>query len=169
MDIDWHIGDVIAKLRNRRRMNQTAMAEKVGVSKATIVRAEDGDPKVSRETYINIARVLGTQLVALEVEAARLQEKQPIRQAAVSESHTMAVGPTGDVGQSSGEGLARGSQADQTPALPVSPAAIRKVAADLVPVVRARAAALARAARKPPAAAQRDASRARAGRGRSRR
>lgn len=76
MDINWHIGDVIAKLRKRRRMNQTLMAERVGVSKATIVRAEDGDPKVSRETYINIAEVLGTKLVALEVEAARLQECQ---------------------------------------------------------------------------------------------
>jgi len=72
MDIDWHIGDVIAKLRKQRRMNQTVLADKVGVNKATIVRAEDGDPKVSRATYIKIAKVLGTQIAALEVEAARL-------------------------------------------------------------------------------------------------
>lgn len=77
MEINWHIGDVIAKLRKRRRMNQTVMAERVGVSKATIVRAENGDPKVSRQTYINIAGVLGTKLAALEVEAARLQDRQP--------------------------------------------------------------------------------------------
>jgi DNA-binding XRE family transcriptional regulator len=73
MNIDWHIGDVITKLRKQRRMNQTVLAKKVGVSKATIVRAEDGDPKVSRQTYVNIARVLGTKLASLEVEAARLE------------------------------------------------------------------------------------------------
>ncbi len=50
MDIYWHIGDVITKLRKRRRMNQTVLAEKVGVSKATIVRAEDGDVQRHRIT-----------------------------------------------------------------------------------------------------------------------
>ena len=73
--IDWHIGDVIVKLRKHRRMNQTALAKKVGVNKATIVRAEAGEPKVSRETYIHIARVLGTTLATLEVEAARLAQE----------------------------------------------------------------------------------------------
>lgn len=73
MDIDWHIGDVITKLRTRRRLNQTALAKVVGVNKATIVRAEDGDLKVSRETYLKIANALQTTLAALESEAARLQ------------------------------------------------------------------------------------------------
>lgn len=73
VDIDWHIGDVIRAIRKRRRgMSQTVLAKRVGVNKATIVRAEAGDPKVSRETYINIAKVLGTDLAFLEVEAARL-------------------------------------------------------------------------------------------------
>jgi DNA-binding XRE family transcriptional regulator len=94
MDIDWHIGDVIAKLRKRRRMNQTVLAGKVGVSKATIVRAEDGDPKVSRETYMNIARVLGIDLAALEVEAARLGTGTS-HQPDVSGSHTRTVAPSG--------------------------------------------------------------------------
>lgn len=75
MDIEWNIGDVIAKLRRGKRMNQTALAEKVGVNKATIVRAEDGDPKVSRDTYLKIASTLGTELVRLEMEASRLQGK----------------------------------------------------------------------------------------------
>jgi DNA-binding XRE family transcriptional regulator len=73
VDIEWNIGDVITKLRKRRRMNQTVLGEKVGVNKATIVRAEQGDPKVSRETYIKIATVLGTKLAVLEMEAARLE------------------------------------------------------------------------------------------------
>lgn len=74
VDINWHIGDVIRRLRKRHRgMNQTKLAEKVGVNKATIVRAEQGDPKVSRDTYIKIATVLGTKLAVLEMEAARLE------------------------------------------------------------------------------------------------
>lgn len=78
VDIDWHIGDVIRALRKRQRgrMSQTALAKRVGVNKATIVRAEAGDPKVSRETYMNIAKVLGTDLAFLEVEAARLAKQQ---------------------------------------------------------------------------------------------
>lgn len=75
MTIEWTIGDVIAKLRAGRRMNQTALGERVGVNKATIVRAEDGDPKVARDTYLKIAEVLGTDLAFLETEAARLQGK----------------------------------------------------------------------------------------------
>jgi len=88
VEIDWHIGDVIVKLRKRARMNQTALASKVGVNKATIVRAEDGDGKVSRATYLKIALVLKTDIAALEGEAARLQAEQSdaIRQPRVSES-----------------------------------------------------------------------------------
>jgi DNA-binding XRE family transcriptional regulator len=89
MDIDWHIGDVITKLRRRARMNQTVLAGKVGVNKATIVRAEDGDVKVSRETYMKIAAALKTDLATLEGEAARLQaDPDLIRRAVVPTSNT---------------------------------------------------------------------------------
>ena len=73
MRIEWTIGDVIAKLRATKRMNQTQLAERVSVNKATIVRAEQGDTKVARETYLKIAQVLGTDLAWLEAEAIRLQ------------------------------------------------------------------------------------------------
>lgn len=116
MDIDWHIGDVIFKLRRRRRMNQTALAEKVGVNKATIVRAEDGDPKVSRDTYIKIARTLGTNLAALEVEAARLESgarmvEHPtaIRETDVSRSHTRSAEPSRSALKRDGSSLAGSS------------------------------------------------------------
>jgi DNA-binding XRE family transcriptional regulator len=73
MRLDWHIGDVIAKLRkSTTRLNQTALAKKVGVNKATIVRAENGDVKVSRDTYWKICAALNTTLADLEAEAARL-------------------------------------------------------------------------------------------------
>lgn len=72
MHIEWHIGDVIRKLRMKRRMNQLALAKLVGVNRATIVRAEAGDPKVKRETYLKIAEMLKTTMSDLEWEAARL-------------------------------------------------------------------------------------------------
>jgi len=109
MDIDWHIGDVITKLRKRARMNQTVLADKVGVNKATIVRAEDGDVKVSRETYLKIAHVLKTDMATLEGEAARLQADQPpdaIRQPGVSEPSRMSVRPTGSAPKQYGPPLA---------------------------------------------------------------
>jgi DNA-binding XRE family transcriptional regulator len=87
MYIDWHIGDVIRKLRTNARMNQTALATKVGVNKATIVRAEDGDGKVARDTYLKIARALKTDLAALEAEAVRLQSgAQPRAHVAVQDT-----------------------------------------------------------------------------------
>jgi DNA-binding XRE family transcriptional regulator len=103
VDIDWDIGDVIRKLRKRTRMNQTVLAAKVGVNKATIVRAEAGDVKVSRETYLKIAQVLKTDIAALESEARRLQvEQDAIRQASVSGSHTPSAGAPGSADKRDG-------------------------------------------------------------------
>jgi len=92
MNIEWHIGDVIAKLRRAKRMNQTQLGEKVGVNKATIVRAEDGDVKVARDTYIKIARELGTELAALEVEAARLTNDKETQRTTVASSSSAGSG-----------------------------------------------------------------------------
>jgi transcriptional regulator with XRE-family HTH domain len=91
MDITWDIGDVIRKLRKRARMNQTTLAAKVGVNKATIVRAEASDAKVSRQTYLKIAHVLKTDIATLESEAARLQSEQqddPIQDTSVPPPRT---------------------------------------------------------------------------------
>lgn len=136
VDIDWHIGDVIAKLRKRRRMNQTVLGLRVGVNKATIVRAEAGDPKVSRDTYIKIARVLGTDLAALEVEAARLDvnETGDGNRGGVSGADTPPAGPLRSVPKSGGRALATSlRQPDQ--ADPVSGASrdeARRAATDLL-------------------------------------
>jgi transcriptional regulator with XRE-family HTH domain len=121
MDIDWHIGDVITKLRKRRRMNQTVLAERVGVSKATIVRAEDGDGKVSRATYLKIAEVLKVDMATLEGEAARLQATSPDvnRQSGVPESSTTAAAHGGSLGKPGGH--------DRAPVPPVTDAQVNPV------------------------------------------
>lgn len=111
MDINWHIGDVIAKLRKGRRWNQLGLAKKVEVSKATIVRAEAGDAKVARQTYVNIARALGTNLAALEGEAARLGSgpAPPSRRPSKSDADdpTGQHSERGDGGKDSADPLAR--------------------------------------------------------------
>lgn len=76
VETEFDIGDVIRKLRKAKRMNQTDFGKKVGVNKATIVRVEQSDLKVSREIYKASAAVLGLTLAELERRAAHLQETQ---------------------------------------------------------------------------------------------
>jgi transcriptional regulator with XRE-family HTH domain len=164
MDISWDIGDVIRKLRKRARMNQTTLAAKVGVNKATIVRAEASDVKVSRETYLKIAFVLKTDLARLEAEAVRLQAEQQdeIRQPTVSEGHAHRRAHTASAPQQDGEPLAlpRVSRNDEPDSVPSPTKQTRggRVRASLVSEVRALQPGQtsqpprARAARKPPAA-----------------
>lgn len=133
--IDWHIGDVIVKLRKRARMNQTVLAARVGVNKATIVRAEDGDGKVSRETYLKIAYVLKTDIAALEAEAARLQAEQQdaIRQSGVSESDPLTRVRLESSGKRGGGTLAVVSgHPENDPVSHASHPEIRRTATDLL-------------------------------------
>jgi DNA-binding XRE family transcriptional regulator len=108
MEFKWHIGDVITKLRKRARMNQTVLGKKVGVNKATIVRAEHGDPKVSRDTYLKIATVLHTNIATLEAEAARLQAEHTDtrRQSGLTQSGAPGAEPAGSSGKHDGRALA---------------------------------------------------------------
>lgn len=175
---EFTLGDVIRKARMGRRWNQTRLGAEaakyqlrgrdVAINKSTV-------SKVEKDPYTSEFGTVWRLLAALHLKFSDVEKRvgHPFidanRQPPVSPSHTPAVAPTRPTGTRDGHAFAETDRADQAPALPVPAAAIRKVAADLVPVVRARAAHLARAARKPPAAAHRDASRARAGRGRSRR
>ena|SRR3990172_6012478 len=78
MEIEWHIGDVVRKLRERRHLSQSQLAKKVGVNKVTIWRVEDADSKVKRETWLKIAEALNTTMAELELEAARLSRREEI-------------------------------------------------------------------------------------------
>lgn len=51
--------------RRRRKMSQTEAAERCGVARITIVRAERGSPKVSPETLQTYAKLLGVPYSAL--------------------------------------------------------------------------------------------------------
>jgi transcriptional regulator with XRE-family HTH domain len=56
--LEWHIGDVVRKLREARRWNQTKLADEAGLNKATIVRVEEnGNSK--KETILAVAKALG--------------------------------------------------------------------------------------------------------------
>lgn len=75
MDIEWNIGDVVTKLRERRRLTQGALAKRASVNKATIVRAEQSDQKIARATWVKIAVALGTTIADVESETARLRNR----------------------------------------------------------------------------------------------
>jgi len=58
MGLDWHVGDVIRKLREQRRWGQERLATAAGKNKGTIVAAEANE-NVKRDTLEAIARGLG--------------------------------------------------------------------------------------------------------------
>lgn len=51
-------GERLQLARNRRKLSATLFAERIGVSRNTLQRVEDGDPGVSLGTYL---RVLGLE------------------------------------------------------------------------------------------------------------
>lgn len=62
MTIDWHVGDVVRKLREARRWNQKRLATVAKINKATIVSVEENAPGTKRETYEKIAVALRMSL-----------------------------------------------------------------------------------------------------------
>ena len=53
------LGDRLRAARLRRKMSQTMLAERVGVSTPTIVKLEDGTPTISLATMLRVLAVLG--------------------------------------------------------------------------------------------------------------
>lgn len=57
LEIEWHVGDVVRKLRQLRRWNQSKLAEKAGLNKGTIVAVERNiSAGIERGTYEAVAR-----------------------------------------------------------------------------------------------------------------
>lgn len=53
------LGRDLSLARRRRRLSQASMAERMGVSLATLKRLEKGDPRVALETVARALYVLG--------------------------------------------------------------------------------------------------------------
>lgn len=62
MDLGWHMGDVVRKLREQRRWNQTRLATVAKVNKATVVSVEENAPGTKRETYEKLAKAFDLSL-----------------------------------------------------------------------------------------------------------
>lgn len=77
VQLEWHVGDVVRKLREQRRWTQPKLAAASGVNKGTIVNVEEGgNPKI--ETLTKVAGGLGltiAQLYAL-IPTAQGEESQ---------------------------------------------------------------------------------------------
>jgi transcriptional regulator with XRE-family HTH domain len=55
------LGQRLQLARCRRELSTTVFAERVGISRNTLKRLEDGDPNVSLGTYLRALRVLGLE------------------------------------------------------------------------------------------------------------
>ncbi len=53
------LGGRLRLARLRRRYAATTVAERAGITRSTLLRAEKGDPRVSFGTYASVLRVLG--------------------------------------------------------------------------------------------------------------
>src|SRR5437016_7242591 len=65
------VGTQIAKLRERRRLNQTQLAARANMSTPKISRIESKPTNVQLDTLIRIARALGARLEVRLVEYKR--------------------------------------------------------------------------------------------------
>ena len=82
------LGDRLRLARLRRRYSAATVAERAGITRSTLYRAEKGDPGVALGTYASVLRVLGLHgdfdAVARDDELGRkLQDLElPVRRTA---------------------------------------------------------------------------------------
>lgn len=69
----------LARLRELRGLSQGDLADMIGVSQATISRAESGHPSAKLETYTKCAEVLGTTLAEIFADDRSVVEAQLVR------------------------------------------------------------------------------------------
>jgi|TARA_B100000497_G_scaffold123982_1_gene157623 transcriptional regulator with XRE-family HTH domain len=55
------LGERLKLARLRRRLSATLVAERVGISRATLCKIESGDPNVAMGSYFQVLRVLGLE------------------------------------------------------------------------------------------------------------
>ena len=60
------LGEDVSKARRRRRLSRASLAERSGVSEATLKRLEKGDGSVALENFARALNVLGAQPDRLE-------------------------------------------------------------------------------------------------------
>ncbi|HEX8757274.1 MAG TPA: helix-turn-helix transcriptional regulator [Steroidobacteraceae bacterium] len=81
------LGADISKARRRRRLSQASLAQRSGISVATLKRLENGEPRVAVEAVARVLQVLGeidrlAQLLGTEedqVGLALMDEQLPKR------------------------------------------------------------------------------------------
>ena len=93
------LGERLRAARLRRRMNQSMLAERVGVSTPTIVKLENGNPTISLATMLRVLAALGMgtdiDLLAADDTLGRtLQDQELTRAPPTSAQPTRATTPS---------------------------------------------------------------------------
>ncbi len=69
------LGERLKLARLRRRLSSELVAERAGISRATLVKIESGEPNVAMGSYFQVLRVLGLEsdigLLAMDDEMGR--------------------------------------------------------------------------------------------------
>ncbi len=88
------LGQRLLLARCRRDLSTTVFAERVGVSRNTLKRLEEGDPNVSLGTYLRALRVLGLEadidaIARDDVLGRKLQDLKALGNRSTSASATL--------------------------------------------------------------------------------
>lgn len=67
-DVLAHLGSNLKRLRTDARMSQTALAERAGISRRTIINIESGEANISLSAVDDLAHALGATFVDLVAE-----------------------------------------------------------------------------------------------------
>ena len=70
------LGLQVQEGRRRRRWTQSELAERMGVSKATLAKVERGDPSVALGTAFEAAILVGVPLFAGDADSKRSEERR---------------------------------------------------------------------------------------------
>lgn len=78
------LGEDLRLARLRRQLTAEVVAERAGISRATLVRIEAGEPSVAMGSYFQVLRVLGLEqgigLLASDDELGRKMQDLGLRQ-----------------------------------------------------------------------------------------
>lgn len=58
--VQWHVGDVVRKLREERGWTQKKLAEKAGIGRQAVVKVEADDAGQRKGNLAKVARALGS-------------------------------------------------------------------------------------------------------------
>lgn len=77
------LGQLVAVGRREKKMTAANLAERVGISRGTLLRLENGDPKVEIGVFFEAASIVGVPLLGGDLTGLRTQSERASERLAV--------------------------------------------------------------------------------------